>query len=214
MSEHLVEQVAGDELELVLDVGDALEVHGARAPHHADHRVALRQQEFRQVGPVLAGDARDQSPLRHRGKTLVDRRTALPARLQCRRADGMHGLLPPGRGRRGRRRGRQMGGCAGPARMGRAHRRRVGPGGHRPARVGDRRARAPDPGRGRGRAGRRRPRDRREPLLAAAQPRVRRPSSRPRAPGDRRSCTITTCRGSGRTSPTSRRRRTTRHGRT
>ena len=61
----LVEQVAGDELDVVLDVRDALEVHRARAPYHADDRVALREQKFGEVRAVLAGDAGDQCPFCH-----------------------------------------------------------------------------------------------------------------------------------------------------
>ncbi len=44
---HLVEKVARYELDLVLNVRDALEVQRAGPPHHADHRVTLRQAETR-----------------------------------------------------------------------------------------------------------------------------------------------------------------------
>ena len=92
----LVEQVARHQLELVLDVRDALEVHRARAAHHADDRVALLEQELRQVRAVLAGDARDQCTLRHQGNASP-RRSAPSAHVGCRRADGVHRVLPPGR---------------------------------------------------------------------------------------------------------------------
>ena len=49
MSDHLVEQVARNQLDLVLDMRDALEVHRARTADHADDRVALLEQELRQV---------------------------------------------------------------------------------------------------------------------------------------------------------------------
>ncbi len=66
-AEHrdLVEQIAGDELDAILDVRDPLEVHRAAAPHHADHVVTLRQQQLRQVRPVLSRDARDERALCH-----------------------------------------------------------------------------------------------------------------------------------------------------
>ena len=103
---------------LVLNVGDALEVQRARAPHHADDRVALREQELGQVRAVLAGDAGDQCPLCHRGNASRPARRAPRQRLQCRRADGVHGLVPARRRRRGLRRGGQMGRCAGRPRAG------------------------------------------------------------------------------------------------
>ena len=56
----LVEQVALDDLDAILDVSDAVEVDGARAAHHADHLVTAPQQEFGQVRSVLTGDAGDQ----------------------------------------------------------------------------------------------------------------------------------------------------------
>ena len=198
----LVEEVAGDELDLVLDVGDALEVHRARAPHHADDRVALRQQKFGQVRAVLARDARDQCPFCHRGNASRPGQWALPRTRTVRRGDGVHGLVPARRWRRGRRRGGEMGRCAGPPRLGRC---------------------APSRARG--------PVDTVLPGLAmdAAEPPTRaevddaladadlvivenlcslplnpasggRGGARP-APGARRSCTITTCRGSARTWP-------------
>jgi hypothetical protein len=46
---HLVEQVRLVQRDPVAQVGDALEVLGARAPHHAVHRVALVEQQLRQV---------------------------------------------------------------------------------------------------------------------------------------------------------------------
>ena len=63
----LVEQVARRgvrvEHDAVLQVGDALEVRGALAAHHADHLVALVEQQLGQVRAVLAGDAGDQGAL-------------------------------------------------------------------------------------------------------------------------------------------------------
>src|SRR5664280_2570030 len=62
---HLVEEVAGHQGEPILDVGDPFEVERARAPHHPAHLIALTEQEFGQIGAVLAGDARDQCSFRH-----------------------------------------------------------------------------------------------------------------------------------------------------
>jgi len=56
----LVEQVAGHEGDVVLDVRNALERDGRAAAGHAHHVVALLEQELGQVGTVLAGDAGDE----------------------------------------------------------------------------------------------------------------------------------------------------------
>ena len=69
----LVEQVAGHEGDPVLEVADALEVDGAGAPHHADHLVALVQQELGQVGAVLAGDAGDERTCSHGDRSTLSR---------------------------------------------------------------------------------------------------------------------------------------------
>ena len=61
----LVEQIARHEDQAVLDVRDAFEVDRGRAPHHAHHLIALLEQEFSQVGTVLARDAGDQCSLAH-----------------------------------------------------------------------------------------------------------------------------------------------------
>ena len=68
----LVEQVAPDERDPVLDVGDPLEAHGARTPHHADDLVTLLEEQFREVGAVLARNAGDQRSSGHREPTVVD----------------------------------------------------------------------------------------------------------------------------------------------
>ena len=72
----LVEQVARHQLQPVLNVGDALEVEGARAPDHPDHLVALLKEEFGQVRTILSGHAGDQCSLRHWSATLADHRGA------------------------------------------------------------------------------------------------------------------------------------------
>ncbi len=64
---HLVQQVAGHELNPVLNVRDALEIQRAGPAHHADHRVALLKEEFSQIRAVLARHARNQCPFCHRG---------------------------------------------------------------------------------------------------------------------------------------------------
>ena len=55
-----VEQVARHELDSILQVADALEVHRARTPHHPDDVVLLREQELGEIGAVLSGDAGDE----------------------------------------------------------------------------------------------------------------------------------------------------------
>src|ERR1019366_6183222 len=61
----LVEDVTGDQLDVILDVGDALEVEGAGSPDHAGDLVAFGEQELRQVRTVLTGDASDESTSSH-----------------------------------------------------------------------------------------------------------------------------------------------------
>ncbi len=55
----------------------ALEVLRARPPHHPVDLVALFQEQFRQIGPVLAGDPGDQCFASH-GKVPVDPRPCEP----------------------------------------------------------------------------------------------------------------------------------------
>jgi hypothetical protein len=45
---------------------DALEVLGARAPHHADDAIAFREEKLREIGSVLARDAGDDCRAAHR----------------------------------------------------------------------------------------------------------------------------------------------------
>ena len=59
----VVEQVALVERDPVAQVLDALELLGRGAADHAVDLVALLQQQLGQVGPVLAGDSRDQRSL-------------------------------------------------------------------------------------------------------------------------------------------------------
>ena len=93
------------------------------------------------------------------------------ARIQFVRGDGVHGLLPARRWGRGRRRGGEMGRCAGSPRLDRAERRRRGAGGRRPPGLGHGRAGTPHPRRSGRRPRRRRSGHRREPLLAPPEPR-------------------------------------------
>ena len=62
---ELVEQIRLAQLETGADVGDALEVLGARAPHHADDTIALLEQQLGEIRPVLARDPGDDGG-RHR----------------------------------------------------------------------------------------------------------------------------------------------------
>jgi hypothetical protein len=62
---HLVQQVAVHEGDAVLEVADALPVDRARAPDHAEHLVALGEQQLGEVRPVLPGDTGDESSLGH-----------------------------------------------------------------------------------------------------------------------------------------------------
>ena len=59
---ELVEQVAFADLDAVAQVGDALERFRRRAAGHAHDVVALLEQEFGEIGPVLSGDAGDEGP--------------------------------------------------------------------------------------------------------------------------------------------------------
>ena len=68
---RLVEEVAGHQLESILNVGDPLEVDGAGPAHHADHLVALLEQELGQVRTVLPGHPGDQRSLRHGWNSLL-----------------------------------------------------------------------------------------------------------------------------------------------
>ena len=61
----LVEQVSRVQMNPAEQVLDAPVVAGARAPDDAVHVVALREQELREIGTVLPGDAADESPFRH-----------------------------------------------------------------------------------------------------------------------------------------------------
>ena len=72
---------------------DPIELLGRGAPHHAVDLVALVEQQLRQVGAVLPGDARDQrgaaiahlaGSLYSAGDAPVDTRTLTPAvRARC-----------------------------------------------------------------------------------------------------------------------------------
>ena len=62
---HLVQQVAGHERHPVLDAGDPLEVQRAAAAQHPDDLVAMVEQQLRQVGTILTGDAGDEGALGH-----------------------------------------------------------------------------------------------------------------------------------------------------
>ena len=56
----LVQQVGGHHLDPVEQVLDPLVAVVAGAAHHADHLVALGEQQLREVGAVLAGDPGDE----------------------------------------------------------------------------------------------------------------------------------------------------------
>ena len=62
----LVEQVGRHHLDPVEQMLDPLVAVMAGATHHADHLVALGEEELREVGAILPGDAGDQR-LRHGG---------------------------------------------------------------------------------------------------------------------------------------------------
>ena len=47
-------------VEILVEVVDPVRIEGARPPDQAVHCIALAQQKLGQVGPVLAGDARDE----------------------------------------------------------------------------------------------------------------------------------------------------------
>lgn len=62
---NLVEEVAGDEFEVVLEVTDPLEVQGGTASNHSDDVVTLGQKELGQVGAVLSSDSCDECSFAH-----------------------------------------------------------------------------------------------------------------------------------------------------
>ncbi|GIV80754.1 MAG: hypothetical protein KatS3mg051_0108 [Anaerolineae bacterium] len=65
LQRSLVEHVAGDEVQPVLNVLDAAEVDGAGAPYQAEDLIPLFEQEFGQIGTILAGDTGDQCAFTH-----------------------------------------------------------------------------------------------------------------------------------------------------
>ena len=56
----LIVQVALDDLDIVLQMLDALEGQGAGTPHHADDTIVLGEQQLGQVRAVLAGNSGNQ----------------------------------------------------------------------------------------------------------------------------------------------------------
>src|SRR5204862_4487914 len=69
---ELVEEVALPQLDPGFEVRDPLEMIRGGAAHHAIDLVALLEKELREVGAVLAGDARDERPtLRHNTTILA-----------------------------------------------------------------------------------------------------------------------------------------------
>jgi len=68
---NLVAQVAGNQLQPVLNVADAVEVKRAGAAHHADDAVAAVEEELGQIGTILAGDTGNQC-CRHSNSLTCD----------------------------------------------------------------------------------------------------------------------------------------------
>ena len=56
---QLIEQIGRLQRDAVEQVLDARDVRRARAANHAEHLVALLEQQLGEVRPVLAGDAGD-----------------------------------------------------------------------------------------------------------------------------------------------------------
>ena len=65
-------------------VGQAALRRRARAPDHADHLVALREEELGEVGAVLAGDAGDERARGHGHRCTRRPASCLPTGLTCR----------------------------------------------------------------------------------------------------------------------------------
>jgi len=59
------------QMRIVIEVVDAVGVEEAGAPHQAVYFVALRQQEFGEVGAVLSGNASDQCAVCHMMQSIV-----------------------------------------------------------------------------------------------------------------------------------------------
>ena len=62
---QLIEQVARLDRDAVEQMLHAPEVGRARPPHRADHLVALREQQFGEVGSVLSGNTGDNGAFGH-----------------------------------------------------------------------------------------------------------------------------------------------------
>jgi hypothetical protein len=70
---QLIQQVGLTERDTITQVRDALEVLGARAPHHAGDLVPALEQQLREVRAILAGDAGDErAPIHRRPAHRVD----------------------------------------------------------------------------------------------------------------------------------------------
>ena len=57
---QLIEQVRLDEIDTAAQMLDAGEILRAGSAHHAEHLISLVQQQLREIGTVLPGDAGDE----------------------------------------------------------------------------------------------------------------------------------------------------------
>ncbi|CAB4802066.1 unannotated protein [freshwater metagenome] len=68
----LVEEIAGNEFDIVLQMTDAFEIQRRAPANHANDVVTLVEEQFGEIGAVLAGDSSDECSFGHCGIPLGD----------------------------------------------------------------------------------------------------------------------------------------------
>ena len=62
---YLISKVTSHQLQIILDVSNAFEVHGASAPHHADHIISFAQEQLSEVATILTSNSGNEGTLSH-----------------------------------------------------------------------------------------------------------------------------------------------------
>ena len=65
-----IEEIAGDEFDIVLQMTDALEIQRGTSANHANDVVTLVEEQFGEIGAVLASDSSDECSFGHFGIPL------------------------------------------------------------------------------------------------------------------------------------------------
>ncbi len=65
LQRRLIQHIAGDKMQLVLDMVDPAEINGAGPANQAKDLVSLAEQKFGQIGSVLPRDSGDECALAH-----------------------------------------------------------------------------------------------------------------------------------------------------